>query len=67
MDFFLNIYLAYFFNLLPFYVTDNSQLIEMAANRSVQSRYKKINDLEITIKQVIFSFLIYFNKNLNKK
>jgi len=56
MDFFLNIYLSFFFTLLRFYFTDNSQLIEMAANRSVESRYKKINDLDVSKKQVNFFF-----------
>jgi hypothetical protein len=57
MDFFLIIYLTFFFTLLPFYVTDNSQLIEMAANRSIQSRNKTVNDLQASIKQVNFTYL----------
>jgi len=50
MDFFFSIYLTFFFTLLPFNVTDNSQLVDMMANRTIQSRYKK--DLEVVIKQV---------------
>ncbi len=57
MDFFLNIYLSFFFTLLPFYNIENSQLSEMIAIRSVEYRYKTVNDLEIKFKQVI---LIYF-------
>ena len=57
MDFFLIIYLSFFFTLLPFYMTDNSQLIEMAANRSIHSRNKTVNDLQTSIKQVNFTYL----------
>ena len=54
MDFFLTIYLNFFFTLLPFYVTDNSQLIDLAANRSIQNRNTKLNDLGVMIKQVLY-------------
>lgn len=52
MDFFLIIYLSFFFTLLPFYMTDNSQLMELAANRSIQNRNKNVDDLNASIKQV---------------
>ena len=52
MDFFLTIYLTFFFTLLPFYVSDNSQLADLAANRSIQNRNKSVNDLQVLLKQV---------------
>lgn len=52
LDFFLKTYLAFFFTLLPFYVTDNSQLIDLAAKRSIINRNKSINDIEAKLKQV---------------
>jgi len=54
MDFFLNIYLTFFFTLLPFYVTDNKQLVDLAANRAIQNRNKTINDLNVALEQVKF-------------
>ena len=52
LDFFLNLSLTFFFQLLPFYVTDNAQLVEMAAKRNFMDRNKSINDLETSIFQV---------------
>jgi len=52
LDFFLSVYLSFFFTLLPFYYTDNSQLVEMAKNRSIQNRNKNINDVSAKIEQV---------------
>jgi len=61
MDFFLLIYLNFFFTLLPFYYTDNSQLSEMVINRSIKDRNKTIDDLEIALKQVILFEFISLN------
>ena len=61
MDFFLAIYLNFFFTLLPFYVTDNSQLLELAANRSIQNRNIKVKDMEVMIKQVIYLIFLIVN------
>ena len=52
MDFFLAIYLSFFFQLLPLYYTDNSELLDMAAERSIKNRNKRVGDLEVSIKQV---------------
>jgi len=52
MDFFLTIYMSFFFQLLPFYYSDNSQLIEMAANRSVENRNRGVADLNASLTQV---------------
>lgn len=53
LDFFLRIYLTFFFTLLPFYVTENSQLAELVDNRSISNRNKGVNELEATLKQVL--------------
>ncbi len=67
MDFFLRIHLSFFFTLLPFYFTDNSQLSEMIINRSIADRNKSIDDLEIAFKQVILIYFISLNyKNLKE-
>lgn len=58
MDFFLTVYLNFFFTLLPFYVSNNTELLEMTANRSIQNRNKNINDLGVVVKQVKNYFLI---------
>jgi len=58
MDFFLNIFLTFFFSLLPFYVTDNSELVDLAANRSIQNRNKTVNDLQVAFKQVKLKLFI---------
>jgi len=63
MDFFFNLYLTFFFTLLPFYATDNTELDAMKANRSIQNRNKSINDLQASLKQV----LIFLNQKLIKK
>ena len=52
MDFFLTIYISFFFQLLPFYYTDNSELVKMAANRSVENRNKGVKDLKASFAQV---------------
>jgi len=52
LDFFFDILLSLFLTLLPFYVTDNQQLMEMASTRSIQDRNKSINDMGVMIKQV---------------
>jgi len=44
--------MTFFFQLLPFYYSDNSQLIEMAAKRSVLNRNKGVVDLKASITQV---------------
>jgi len=59
LDFFLSIYLSFFFTLLPFYYSDNSQLVNMAENRSIQNRNKTVNDLDASIKQVKYFCLIF--------
>lgn len=53
LDFFLDLSLTFFFQLLPFYITENKQLTEMANNRLIEDRDKSINDLEATFNQVI--------------
>jgi hypothetical protein len=53
MDFFLTIYMTFFFQLLPRYYTDNTQLVEMVANRSVVNRNSGVKDLNASITQVI--------------
>ena len=53
MDFFIGINLTLLFQLLPFYVNDNEELVKMAANRSIKDRHKGVGDLEATINQVI--------------
>ena len=53
LDFFLNIYLTFFFTLFPYYAGDNPELTAMAANRSIQNRNKGVNDLKVQFNQVI--------------
>ena len=46
------LYLSFFFQLLPFYYSDNEELNKMAADRSILNRNKTIEDLNISLKQV---------------
>jgi len=54
MDFFLSIYLLFFFSLLPNYFADNPQLKELQATRNVLNKNKSINDLTVLFTQVFF-------------
>lgn len=58
LDFFLVIYLTFFFTLLPFNITDNSELIKLEMKRSIKNRRKSVNDLEVQINQVNNFFLM---------
>jgi hypothetical protein len=59
MDFFLAIYISFFFQLLPFYKSNNSELVNMSANRSVENRNKTVKDINASIAQVKYIFLYY--------
>jgi hypothetical protein len=45
--------MSFFFQLLPFFNSENSELVEMTANRSVANRGKGIQDLNASMTQVI--------------
>ena len=44
--------MSFFFQLLPFYYSDNSELTDMAANRTIENRNKGAADLNASIMQV---------------
>ena len=52
MDFFMSIFLSFYFTLLPFYYTQNTELVDIANERKIENRNKKINDFQATSKQV---------------
>jgi len=52
MDFFLSVYLSFFFSLLPNYFKDNPQLKEMHATRNILKKNNTVNDLSILLTQV---------------
>ncbi len=52
MDLFLKIQLSFFFTLLPLYLGENSDLEELQSNRSIENRYKGVNDLEVSFLKV---------------
>ena len=53
MDFFLQIYMSCFFQLLHFSNSENSELVIMSNDRLVENRGKGVLDLNVTITQVI--------------
>jgi hypothetical protein len=53
IEYFFYMSLTFFFQLIPFYFTDNPELIKMINNRSLEDRYKKLKNLEVTTAQVI--------------
>jgi len=54
MDFFLSIYLSFFFSLLPTYFKGNPQLNEIHATRDIMKKKNTVNDLKVLINQVKF-------------
>jgi len=53
MDFFLQIYMSCFFQLLNFSNSENSELVIMSNDRLVENRGKGVQDLNVAITQVI--------------
>ena len=52
MDFFLLIYMSFFFQLLPFFNSENSELVIMTEYRLVENRGKGVQDLNSSTFQV---------------
>ena len=58
IDFFLSIYLSFFFKLLPEYIFDNEELVKLRTDRLIQNRNLRVNDLNATMKQVNILFIL---------
>ncbi len=52
LDFFLKIYMTFFFSLVPFVMKDNSKLIENMTKRDIKDFGKDIDDIGFDIIQV---------------
>ena len=60
-DFFLTIYLTFYFQLLPFAYSTNEELEKKIINRNIGDRNFKLEDINASLMQV--KYKIYNNKN----
>lgn len=56
MDFFLAIYISFYFQLITFYYSENRELVKMKEIRSIESRIKGMFSIEISPEQVKYFF-----------
>ena len=52
LDFFLQINLKLLFTLIPFYMTDNNELIDLQVRRSIKDKNRTIDSLTVALAKV---------------